>query len=94
MIIIWLKSAQRKRDFNLLQKTRAYFIIGDQENKGDYHMIDDLKLLNETIMSKPHRNLSTVFNILNDMDHDTVFPGALSQGLLKSSFDSDKRVKG
>lgn len=89
-----LKAAQRKRDFNLLQKTRACFIIGDQENKGDYHMIDDLKLLNETIMRKPHRNLSTVFNILNDMDHDTVFPGALSQGLLKSSFDSDKRVKG
>ncbi len=53
-------------------------------------MIDDLKLLNETIMSKPHRNLSTVFNILNDMDHDSVFPGALSLGLLESSFDSNK----
>ncbi|MGM9455238.1 alpha/beta hydrolase [Legionella bozemanae] len=41
---LMLKSAQRKRDFNLHQKARACFIIGDQENKGDYHMIDDLKL--------------------------------------------------
>ncbi|KTD56742.1 Ferri-bacillibactin esterase BesA [Legionella santicrucis] len=85
-----LKAVQRKLNFNLYQQTRACFIIGDQENKGDYKMIDDLKLLNETIMKKPHRNLSTAFNILNDMDHDTVFPGALSQGLLWSSFDSTK----
>ena len=80
-----LKSAQKKQNFNLYQNTQAYFIIGDQENKGDYRMIDDLKLLYETIQSKPHRNFSTVFNIINDMDHDTIFPGALSLGLLKSS---------
>jgi predicted alpha/beta superfamily hydrolase len=87
-----LKKAQQKRDFNLHEQTQAYFIIGDQENKGDYRMIDDLKSLNETIFSKPHRNLSTTFNIINDMDHDTVFPGALSQGLLKSSLESNERV--
>jgi predicted alpha/beta superfamily hydrolase len=85
-----LKAAQKKRNFNLEHNTRACFIIGDQENKGDYQMIDDLKLLNETIMSKPHRNLNTFFNILNDMDHDTVFPGALSLGLLESSSDLKK----
>ncbi|HAU3991343.1 TPA: alpha/beta hydrolase, partial [Legionella pneumophila] len=55
-----LKAAQRKRNFNLQQKTRVCFIIGDHENKGDYRMIDDLKLFNEIIMSKPHKNLSTI----------------------------------
>ncbi|MBN9228015.1 MULTISPECIES: alpha/beta hydrolase [Legionella] len=85
-----LKAAQKKRNFNLEENTRVCFIIGDQENKGDYQMIDDLKLLNEIIMSKPHRNLSTAFNVLNNMDHDTVFPGALSLGLLESSSDFKK----
>ena len=78
-----LKMAKRKRDFNLKQKTSACFIIGDQENKGEYLMIDDLKSLNETIIGKSHRNLNTSFSIINDMDHDTIFPGALSQGLMK-----------
>ena len=78
-----LKAAQRRHNFNLPQKTQACFMIGDQENKGDYQMINDLKLLNKTILNKPHRNLSIFFSMINDMDHDTIFPAALSQGLLR-----------
>ena len=53
-------------------------------------MIDYLKLLNKTIMGKPHRNLSRVFNTLNKMDNDTVLPGALSLGLLESASEFKK----
>ena len=78
-----LKRVKNKPDFNLKQVTKAYFLIGEQENKGDYRMVDDLQSLNTYITKKSHINLETILSIINGMDHDTVFPTALTQGLMK-----------
>ncbi|MBA2650731.1 MAG: alpha/beta hydrolase [Tatlockia sp.] len=78
-----LKMARSKQDFNLSQSTKVCFIIGGQENKGDYRMVEDLTTLSTIIGTKPHKNLYAFFEVIKDMDHDTVFPTALTKGLLK-----------
>ena len=78
-----LKMAKNKHDFNLNQAANIFFIIGAREDNGDYRMVDDLKLLNATIMSKPHRNFNAILSVINDMDHDTILPTALTQGFMK-----------
>ncbi len=78
-----LKMARSKYDFNIRQSTHAYFIIGGQENKGDYHMVDDLSTLKSIINSKPHRKFYAFFDVIDGMDHDTIFPTALTKGFLK-----------
>ena len=75
--------AKKKHDFNLTQPANAWFIIGSQENNGDYRMVDDLRSLNVTILRKSHTNLNTSLNVINNMDHDTIFPAALTLGLMK-----------
>ena len=75
--------ARSKQDFNLSQLTNACFIIGGQENKGDYRMVEDLTTLSTIIGTKPHKNLDAFFDVINDMDHDTIFPTALTKGLMK-----------
>jgi predicted alpha/beta superfamily hydrolase len=78
-----LKLVRRKHDFNLSQSTNAYFIIGNQENKGDYRMVDDLTILKTIITNKPHKNFHAIFDVIHNMDHDTIFPTALTLGLMK-----------
>lgn len=78
-----LKMAKHKHDFNVSYIKNICFVIGSRENTGDYRMVDDLKLLNATIISKPHKNLNTILSVVNNMDHDTIFPTALTQGLMK-----------
>lgn len=46
-------------------------------------MVDDLKLFKTIIMAKPHRNFNVNLSIAEDLDHDTIFPMALTQGLMK-----------
>lgn len=78
-----LNKAQNKRDFNFNNRTNVNFVIGANENNGDYKMVNDLKRLHAFIINKPHRNLHTSLSIINDMDHDTIFPMAFTQGVMK-----------
>ncbi|MDP1604255.1 MAG: alpha/beta fold hydrolase [Legionella sp.] len=78
-----LNRAQNKTDFNLNKRTNVSFIIGANENNGDYKMVNDLKRLHALIINKPHHNLHTSISIINDMDHDTIFPMAFTQGIMK-----------
>jgi predicted alpha/beta superfamily hydrolase len=78
-----LKMAQNKQHFNFEQAKGVWLMIGSQENQGDYRMVDDLKIFNTIIMAKSHRNFNVSVSIVNNLDHDTIFPMALTQGLMK-----------
>ncbi|MFT4059856.1 MAG: hypothetical protein QM652_09935 [Legionella sp.] len=75
--------AKTKNHFNLDQTKKICLIIGSQENKGDYRMVDDLQVFNAIIMAKSHRNFHITLSIIENLDHDTIFPMALTQGLIK-----------
>lgn len=77
-----LKMAKNKTNFNIPSAKSVLLVIGSEENKGDYCMVDDLKKLNAIIMAKPHTNLQLSLSVVANSDHDTVFPTALTQGLM------------
>lgn len=77
-----LKAAKNKQVFNLKKPTQLLLFIGEKENSGDYRMVDDVKNLNIIINKKPHENLISTLNIIPNMDHDMVFPSALTLGIM------------
>lgn len=80
-----VKNAKNKQNFAQDKPIKLMLFIGDKENGGDYKMVDDLKNLDALINQKKHPNLSTILRILPDLDHDTVFPVALTFGLMAGS---------
>lgn len=51
-------------------------------------MVDDVKNLNIIINKQPHQNLIRTLNIIPNMDHDTIFPSALTLGLMNETIKS------
>lgn len=82
-----LKTAKNKQTFSVNKHIQLTLIIGENENDGDYKMVDDIKVLNDIINKKIHKNLINTLNIMSQMDHDTVFPSALTYGLMKNSLN-------
>lgn len=78
-----LKAAKNKQTFSVNKPIKLLLFIGEKENDGDYRMVDDVKNLNIIINKKIHQNLMSTLNIIPNMDHDTVFPSALTLGLMK-----------
>lgn len=76
-----LKQAKFQNNFNYSTLHRVYLAVGEHENLY-YKMVDDLKLFSKTIQSKPHHNLEFDIDITTNLDHDTVFPTALTKGLM------------
>jgi predicted alpha/beta superfamily hydrolase len=76
-----LKQAKLQHNFNYSTPHKIYLAIGEHENL-DHKMVDDLKLFSETIQSKPHHNLDFDIDITKDLDHDTIFPSAITKGLM------------
>ncbi|CDZ78459.1 Ferri-bacillibactin esterase BesA [Legionella massiliensis] len=79
-----LKAAKNKQTFSVKKPIQLMIFIGENENKGDYRMVDDVKDLNVIINQKSHPNLRSTLNIIPQMDHDTVFPSALTLGLMSN----------
>ncbi len=79
-----LEVAKNKQTLSVKKPIRLMLFIGEKENKGDYKMVDDLKHFNSLINKKLHSNLANTLNIIPLMDHDTVFPSALTLGLMKT----------
>ncbi len=77
-----IKLMTQKYNYHLTKKTKVNLVIGSEENKGDYQMVDDLVLFNNTLLSKHSPNLSINMSIINDLDHDTIFPMGLTKGLM------------
>ena len=76
-----LKQAKSQNNFNYSTSHKIYFAVGEHENL-HYKMVNDLKLFSETIQSKPHHNLEFDVDITTNLDHDTIFPTALTKGLM------------
>lgn len=78
-----LKQAIKKTNFNLTQPTYINFFIGEMENGGEHKMIDEVKQINQLLHRKSHKNLWSSLAVISKMDHDTVFPTALTLGIIK-----------
>lgn len=76
-----LKQAKSKNNFNYSILHKVYLAVGEHENL-HYKMVDDLKLFSEIIQNKPHNNLEFDIDITTNLDHDTIFPTALTKGLM------------
>ena len=76
-----LKQAKSKTNFNYATAHKVYFSVGEHENS-HYKMVDDLKLFSEIIRNKSHNNFEYEIDIPKNLDHDTVFPTALTKGLM------------
>lgn len=61
---------------------RAYFAIGSKENTGDYPMIIELENYIAQLHNHHYKGLQLYYQNLAPEDHDTVFPVALTQGLM------------
>lgn len=60
------------------KKLSAFFAIGEAENGGYYPMVDDMK----RFVSLLPKNIMHNSVVLLDENHDTVFPAALTKGLI------------
>lgn len=77
-----LRTAQNKDKLDSNQLTNLFMFVGDEENNGDYQMINDVIKFEEILNQSSHKNLSATIQIIPNAEHDTVFPTALSRGLL------------
>ena len=76
-----LKQARSQNNFNYSTLHKVYLAVGEHENL-HYKKVDDLKLFSKTIQGKPHHNLECDIDITTNLDHDTIFPTALTKGLM------------
>lgn len=77
-----IKQALARPNFNYSNLHKIYFAVGENENGGNYKMVDELTEFTKIIASKPHQNLVLKNDIPNELDHDTIFPAALTKGLM------------
>jgi predicted alpha/beta superfamily hydrolase len=77
-----LKKALEKENFNYPTLHNVYLAVGEKENDGNYKMVDELKQFAVTIQGKSHHNVKLFVDIPSGLDHDTIFPTALTKGLV------------
>ncbi len=80
-----LKNAKNRQTFSVKSPLKLMLFIGEKENAENYRMVDNLNNLNIIINKKPHQNLIITTKIILNMDHDTVFPSAVTLGLMKQT---------
>jgi uncharacterized protein len=63
---------------------RVFFAVGSNENQpaANRPMVDDLSELVEKLKSRNNRNLIVRYRIYDGETHNSVFPGAVTRGLL------------
>ena len=77
-----IKLLSQSASFNPKHAVNVNFSIGADENKGDYRMVDDLVVFYNRLKNKNIDRTQVTLKILNDLDHDTVFPMGLTIGLM------------
>lgn len=77
-----LKQAKAKGNFNSLTVHKIYLSVGEKENGGNHMLVDELREFSAAIEEKPHHNINLSVDIVSDLDHDTVFPTAITNGLI------------
>lgn len=60
---------------------RMYLAVGDREISAEHNMVADLRRFASTLLSRDYRGLRLKWRIERDETHNSVFPGALSDGL-------------
>jgi len=77
----YMFSLQRKTNSHHTKShNKLFFGIGNKENGGMYKMVTDLRQFVENQKTQDKKDLK--FIIFPYQDHDTIFPTALSQGLM------------
>lgn len=60
----------------------VYFAIGNKEDDGDHKMVTEMENYIAQLEQHHYKDLHLSYQILAPEDHDTVFPAALTQGLM------------
>ncbi|HVR44790.1 MAG TPA: alpha/beta hydrolase-fold protein [Thermoanaerobaculia bacterium] len=60
---------------------RAYFCVGAREGSSERRMVGDLVRLVERLESRGYEGLSIASRVMENETHDSVYPGAISNGL-------------
>ena len=61
---------------------KVFFAIGDKENGGDFKMISDLNTYVSDLKKENYKGLDLKYMILPNDNHDMIFPGAFTQGIV------------
>lgn len=61
---------------------RAFFGIGSTENGGEYRMVDDMNRFVKLLRDVNRENTAIGSVVFPDENHDTVFPAALTRGIV------------
>lgn len=74
----------KKQQAKVVKNTspRLFFAVGDQEDGGMYRMVSHLKDYVKGLMKSSQSNQRVTLVVLPNEDHDTLFPAALTRGLL------------
>ena len=60
---------------------RVYFAVGEQEHNDERNMVTDLQKFSARMRARHATGLTFKSDVLNDENHDSLFPRALSNGL-------------
>jgi predicted alpha/beta superfamily hydrolase len=79
------QSTSKKQDLKMKVKINAFFAIGAKETKSygtEFPMVEDLLAFVNTLQKRNHKNLKIASVVFPDESHDTVFPAALTRGIM------------
>lgn len=66
-------------------KAKAFFGVGEKEARvygTSFAMVDDMQKLVATLIGRKYKNLQIRSAVFPDENHDTVYPGALTRGIM------------
>jgi predicted alpha/beta superfamily hydrolase len=75
-----MNTAQQTRNQAYPAETRAYFAVGDAEER--LGMVTDLYVLTNALKSRRDENLKVHLEVLDDEIHEGVFPAAFMRGIV------------
>jgi predicted alpha/beta superfamily hydrolase len=75
-----MKTAQQTESLSFPRETRAYFAVGDAEER--LGMVTDLYVLTNALKGRRSPNLNVHLEVLDDEVHEGIFPAAFMRGIV------------
>ena len=84
-----MKTAEATKDAEYPIETRAYFAVGDGEER--MSLVTDLYVLFNSLQRRFNPNLKVNIEVLPDEAHEGVFPNAFMRGMVGVYSDEENR---